>query len=525
MGARFSLSVKFAALVAVIFGLILTALLLVQRTQRGSLAELLAAETQERSSMMEKVIELTARPLQDFARDYGQWDDMLAFVKEPRRDWAAINIDASLKNFDLSAAWVLRVDGSIVYASAGESTTPPPFPLSPAQLEPLLKAGKARSFFVGTPRALAEICLAPVLPSSDTARAGTPQGWLVAARPWDGEQLELLGNVLQCETSLAGPGEAPRKVGANEIVLQYSLAGPAGEAVANLVYTIRSVELEIVSRDQDLEFALLAGALLTAAIIAVWFVFRLIVAPLRVVGRSMASGDPALLQPLLTRPDEIGHVVQEVKRSYEQRAELQALIEQRTRLGRELHDGVIQTVFAAGMSLAGARATLRGNPAEAEQIIEDTRRELNTTIRTLRDFINGLEPEPLQRRTFRDSVEAIATLMRGVRNCTVELDIDDDTAASLDSGQRLHLLQVTREAVSNSVRHGQANVITIRLGRESGKRVLEVVDDGVGLDGAATTEGGRGLINLAARARELGGELSVRPGETSGVRLRIVFPG
>jgi signal transduction histidine kinase len=525
--ARSSLSVKFAVLVAAIFGVFLITLLLVQRTQRRSLAELLESETKERSGMLTRVLELTSRPLHDFAYDYSQWDDMLAFVKAPQRDWAAINIDASLKNFDISAAWVLRVDGSIVYSSTGENreAPPPPFPLSPAQLQPLLEAGDATEFFVGTPEALLEICLAPVLPSSDTARAGKAQGWLFAARPWDKEQLRLLGDVLQCEASLAAPGRQPRAAAPNEIVLRYPLLGPADEPVADLVYAIRSAELEIVARDQALEFGLLAAALFTASIAAVSFVYRTIVSPLRTVGKSMEAGDPGLLHGLLERSDEIGHVAQAVKHSFAQREELQSLMEQRIRLGRELHDGVIQTVFAAGMSLAGARATLRQKPDVAEQIIEDTRNELNATIRTLRDFINGLEPEPLQRRTFRESVQSIASLMQGVRTFEMRLEIDDEVGGTLNASQRLHLLQITREAVSNSVRHGRADNVTVRLAREGVRRVLEIVDDGVGIEESPTSAGGRGLLNLSARARELGGELRMLAGKSGGVRVRLEMPG
>ncbi len=525
--ARSSLSVKFAVLVAAIFGVILVTLLLVQRTQRRSLAELLESETRERSNMMSRVIELTGRPLQDFTYDYGQWDDMLAFVRAPQREWAAINIDASLKNFDLSAVWVLRVDGTIVYASAGENkdVPPPPFPLAPSQLQALLEAGKAKEFFVGTPGALFEICMAPVLPSNDTARTGKAQGWLVAARPWGEEQLQLLGDVLQCKASLASPNRQPKSTQPNEIVLSIPLRGPVGEPLADLVYTISSAELEILGRVQAIEFGLMAAALLTASIAAVAFVYRMIVAPLRTVGKSMETGDTATLHGLMNRSDEIGHVAQAVKHSFEQRDELQSLMEQRIRLGRELHDGVIQTVFAAGMSLAGARATLRQNPDVSEQIIEDTRNELNATIRTLRDFINGLEPEPLQRRTFRESVQSIASLMQGVRDFEMRLEIDDDVGASLNASQRLHLLQITREAVSNSVRHGRANRVKVKLAKEGTGRVLEVVDDGVGIGASSSPAGGRGLLNLAARARELGGELRMNAGEGGGVCVRVEMPG
>jgi sensor domain CHASE-containing protein len=69
--------------------------------------------------MLGRLVELTGQSLRDFTYDYAQWDDMVTFVATPRPERAAVNIDASLTNFNLSAAWVRRNDGSIVHATCG----------------------------------------------------------------------------------------------------------------------------------------------------------------------------------------------------------------------------------------------------------------------------------------------------------------------------------------------------------------------------------------------------------------------
>ena len=227
---------------------------------------------------------------------------------------------------------------------------------------------------------------------------------------------------------------------------------------------------------------------------------------------------------MLQRGDEIGQVAQAVKTSFEQRAALEGMMEERIRLGRELHDGLIQTVFAAGMNLAGARAALRHNPAEAERILDDTRTELNVTIRSLRDFIDGLEAEPNEQPPFREAVRSIVTLMQGIRPVRSALHIDEKLGASLTSGERLHLLQITREAVSNSVRHGQSQHLSIRLERRGEQAALEISDDGIGLERTPSLDGGRGLTNFAARASELGGELQVSSAPGGGLRILLAFP-
>lgn len=524
---RNNLSLKFALLVAAIFGMALIALLLVQRTQRESLAELLASESRERSRMMAHVVEMTGQSLRDFISDYSEWDELVSFIAAPRRAWAAINLDASLGTFKLSAIWTLRADGTVVYATRGDNprAPPPDFPLDDAARQRVLAAGNVASLFVQRPEGLLEVWLAPVHPSAGPGPGAEPRGWLVAARIWDEAQLRLLGEVIQGEVVLMPPGRPLPAARPDQIALQHPLPGLDGSPVANLVYILRSDELAIVSRDQRTAFVVVAATFVLTTLAAGYFVFRWIVRPLDVIGRSLQARDAHSILPLMGRRDEIGRVAQALKGSFEQHAALEESIEYRTRLGRELHDGVIQTVYAAGMNLAGARATLRHDPAEAERVMEDTRNELNSTISSLRAFIHGLEPEPTLRRTFREILQSIVTLMQGVRRVAVTLQVDDALAAALTEYQRQHLLQITREAVSNSVRHGQAKSLLIRLELEPAGAVMEITDDGIGLEGGAPgLDGGRGLANLAARARELGSELLVSPAPGGGLRIRLVVP-
>ncbi len=516
---------KFTLLVAAIFGFAIVTVLLIQRTQRQSMTDLLESETRERSEMLASVIGLMSQSLRDFAQDYAQWDDMVQFIQQPRQQWAAINLDASLENFKVNAAWVLRPDGSLVYATSGEGPVPrPPLPLPEAVLRPLLQGPESRFFFVRHAGRVAELCLAPVQPSEDTKRETTPRGWLLAEHTWDGPRLQLLSNLLQCEATLAAPRAPLPAPGATQVSLRRPLLGADGTAVADLVYTIRSRELEIVGHHHRTQFWLFVLASLTAGIVALAFLHGWVMRPLRDIGESLALAQVEPIRPLLAWRDELGRVAQLVETSFTQRAELEAMLNERVRLGRELHDGVIQTVYAAGMNLTGAKAILRRAPAEAERILDDTHAELNTTIRELRSFIAGLEPEPTHERSFREALQSIVSLMQGVRPLECAVDLDDALAARLSGSERLHLLHIAREAISNTVRHSQARRLQIALRREPEGAVLEITDDGAGIDPLVQGERGRGLANLAARARELGGTFHLDSKPKLGLKVRVVFP-
>jgi signal transduction histidine kinase len=102
------------------------------------------------------------------------------------------------------------------------------------------------------------------------------------------------------------------------------------------------------------------------------------------------------------------------------------------------------------------------------------------------------------------------------------VDVDEELAAQLTLAQRVHALQIAREAVSNALRHGHATHIGIALRRHGEFAEFEVVDDGQGFDVGASAAG-KGLVNFTARARELGGELAVNSQPGKGTRVQLVF--
>jgi signal transduction histidine kinase len=146
---------------------------------------------------------------------------------------------------------------------------------------------------------------------------------------------------------------------------------------------------------------------------------------------------------------------------------------------------------------------------------------LNDTIRDVRDFITGLEPESLAKASFAETVERLFATMNPSGLARVELDLDEDVVARLDPSLRTELLLVLREAISNALRHGAARLVEIALlpvGHDRAR--LQVADDGAGFD-PATARRGRGLDNLGTRARLRSARLDISSSPGAGTRLAL----
>ena len=196
------------------------------------------------------------------------------------------------------------------------------------------------------------------------------------------------------------------------------------------------------------------------------------------------------------------------------------LLDERERIAKELHDGIIQSLFAVGMGLQGT-ALLMSTPEHAERI-EGAVAELDKVIRDLRNYIFGLRPGILADRQLDQALRALAEEVQARSPTRVVVEVDSDLAASL-SGRSHEIVQLTREALSNVVRHANAKNSTVRLVRMGPSTLLSIEDDGSGFDPRRDSSG-NGLRNMRERASSLGGELHITSKNGRGTSLRITFP-
>jgi signal transduction histidine kinase len=201
---------------------------------------------------------------------------------------------------------------------------------------------------------------------------------------------------------------------------------------------------------------------------------------------------------------------------------LNRALEEKIEMGRDLHDGLIQSLYATGLTIQAGRKALDHDPAVARNQMENALQTLNAAIREVRTYISGLGSEQLKQRSFAASVQALAQDLAAGREIAFELRIDEEAARHIPPDSVTDLLQIVREAISNSLRHGGARHVTVRLHREDNALALLVHDDGSGFD-LKNAVRGRGLDNMQARASRIHASLHCHSEAGAGTRIVLEF--
>ena len=202
-----------------------------------------------------------------------------------------------------------------------------------------------------------------------------------------------------------------------------------------------------------------------------------------------------------------------------------AIVEERERIGRDLHDGIIQSIYAVGLSLEDVPDLMEDEPDVARARVERAIDSLDQSIRDIRNFIFGLRPELLEQAGLVGGLAALADEFR----VNSMVDVDLDTAAvdesDLPSEVVAQLLSIAREALSNIARHSRATRGSVFIEARMDALELIIADNGVGFDQTKPRSAGhQGLVNMRARAASIGGNLQVQSESGVGTRIIVTAP-
>src|SRR6476659_1118966 len=200
-----------------------------------------------------------------------------------------------------------------------------------------------------------------------------------------------------------------------------------------------------------------------------------------------------------------------------------AVVDERDRIGKDLHDGIIQSLYAISLSLEDVPEMMAGDTDEAMARVDRAIDSLNAAIADLRHFVVAMRPEHVDRNDFIGLLAMLADQVRRDGVIAVDLHLPAERV-DLPAHIRGEILQIAREALSNTARHARASTARVSLRREDHALRLELSDDGSGFDPSVGAPVGHpGLANMRDRAEALGGSLDLESDET-GTTIIVMVP-
>lgn len=201
-----------------------------------------------------------------------------------------------------------------------------------------------------------------------------------------------------------------------------------------------------------------------------------------------------------------------------------AIVDERERIAKDLHDGIIQSIYAVGLSLEDLPELMDEDRDEAHARVDRAIDALHVTIRDIRNFIMGLRPELLDDDDLVGSLQALAEEVRLSSIVEVDTAVDPTAAASIPTHARAAVFHITREALSNVARHAHASRASITLRIDGPVVRLEIGDNGSGFDPSAIQGSThQGLSNMAGRASRHGGGLTIESAPGTGTRIIVTM--
>jgi len=233
--------------------------------------------------------------------------------------------------------------------------------------------------------------------------------------------------------------------------------------------------------------------------------------------------DELEMQFLATIGSWVGTAIESVRLNLQGRR--LAILEERDRIGMDLHDGIIQSIYAVGLTLEHARLLVKTDTAGMTQRIEQAISDLNHTIRDIRTYILDLRPRQLHNENLMEGIRRLVQEFRANTLLTVNLQGSDEDMADIPDTQALALFHICQEALANIAKHARARTIGVTLWKASDRYLLEVTDDGQGFDFEKMKLSiGHGLANMQTRARNVGGDIDFSSEPGSGTTILAWVP-
>ena len=187
-----------------------------------------------------------------------------------------------------------------------------------------------------------------------------------------------------------------------------------------------------------------------------------------------------------------------------------AILEERERIGMDLHDGVIQSIYGVGLMLENARLTAEKNPEKTANSIHAATEALNATIRDIRSYIMNLKPDKLTSENLIQSMRRLANDFHANTFIPTTFTNKVEHVEALTTDQNNTFYLICQEGLSNIAKHAQAKSVTVNFSEMKDRFVLMIIDDGIGFDTTKERKStSHGDTNMLTRTKSLGGDIDI----------------
>lgn len=510
---------------------------------RDEINGLLRDLSTERAARIDTARTIQGAGLESLVSSYAWWDDMVKFMDKPDEQWAANNVDniVGIPNGG-DAVWVLDPNFALLHTIDKDYRRPGvPFP-SVAALRQAIGDRYTFRYFTLVDGALWEIFGAAIQDAKFWRHQTPVRGYLLLGRRWDEPWLAQLGTIVGARITLH-PADAvlPRAGLIHDF--RRTLEGLDGRPLVQLdarfnFDLIESARQAFIRRVIYVSL----GALLAVALV-VGVVAFLVLRPLGQITRSLESRVPTHLASLLNSRTEFGAIArlvagqlrwgrmleEEMRRQLERtqpdsaRRDAEANEALRIRLAGNIHDGPIQSIYAAGLQLAAVQTAAEQQIAPRPEQIAAINAMLQQASSDLRNLILDLEPEELRAHDLETALGRLERHMRQFARCQFELVIPEGALDGLSRDAQTQLYFICRELASNALRHARPSEAALRFSLARDFLQLEWTNNGVRAD-AQGAGNGNGLANIQRRVTELGGTMHFGAWQRDGWRVHAELP-
>jgi two-component system sensor histidine kinase DevS len=187
-----------------------------------------------------------------------------------------------------------------------------------------------------------------------------------------------------------------------------------------------------------------------------------------------------------------------------------AVLEERERIGMDLHDGIIQSIYGVGLSLESALHSFEDEPQDAKARVQHSIEGLNQAIRDLRGYILDLRPRQMGNEGLMSGLNRLLTEFRANTLANVQLTGNENELKDLPQAHSMVLFHICQEALANVAKHAKAKQVDISIWSTDERVLMEIHDNGKGFEMEKMNASiGHGLANMQTRVRAVGGDVDI----------------